>query len=102
VAYLLKAKTVKPAETAVARQQHPWSSLSRWRNCIVASKTTSGKEKKVPVNKVRASLALPPTLKTVRAKVMSRSNRIRRPGESHVKIHNQKVDYSKITSQGKH
>jgi hypothetical protein len=51
------------------------------RNCIVASKNTSEKEKNVPVNKVRAALALPPNLKAVRAKVMFRSNTIRRPCE---------------------
>jgi hypothetical protein len=66
------------------------------KHCIVASKATGEKEKKVPMNKVRVGLAPPPNLKAVKAKVVTRSNQIHRPGESHMKICNKKLDYSKI------
>jgi hypothetical protein len=68
-------------------------------NCIVASKFTGEKEKKVPMNKVWVVLAPPQNLKAVRAKVVSQSNTIHRPGESHVKIHSQKLDYNKIQAE---
>jgi hypothetical protein len=45
------------------------------------------------MNKVWVALAPPPDLKTVKAKVVSWSSTIHRPGENHVKIHNQKQDY---------
>jgi hypothetical protein len=44
---------------------------------------------------VRVALLLHPNLKAARAKVMSPSNMVCRPGEGHVKIRNHKLDYSK-------
>lgn len=58
------------------------------KNCIVASKATGEKEKKVQMNKVRVALAPPSNLKALRTKAVSRSNTICRPDESHMKIHN--------------
>jgi hypothetical protein len=69
------------------------------RNCIVAAETTCKKEKKVPVEKVRVALAPPPYLKALRAKVVCRSNTIHCPDEGHVKVPNQKLDYSKIQAK---
>jgi hypothetical protein len=66
---------------------------------IVASKATGEKEKKVQMNKVRVSLVSPPNLKAVKAKVVSWNNQINRPGDSRVKIRNEKMDYSKIQAK---
>jgi hypothetical protein len=61
-------------------------------NYTVASEATGEKVKKVSVSKVWAGLAPPRNLDAVRAKAHSWSNTSKRPGKSHVKLHNQKLD----------
>jgi hypothetical protein len=67
---------------------------------IVTSNITGEKEMKIPTNKVRMALEQSPNLKVVRAKAVSRTNKIHRPGECHVNMRNQKLDYSKIHAKG--
>jgi hypothetical protein len=62
-----------------------------------ASKATG--EKRVPMNMVW--MGFPPTskLNSVKAKVITWNNTYYRPGESQVKIYNQKRDYSEIQAK---
>jgi hypothetical protein len=94
------AKNMKPTEETVgdpAYMESPVKMERPKKNCIVASKATGEKRKAVPMNKVRVGLAPPPNLKAVRAKVVCWSNH--RASESRVKIHNEKLDYSKIQAK---
>jgi hypothetical protein len=70
-------------------------------NKIVASKPSDKGRMKIQISKVRVGLAPPPNVEAARAKVVSRSNPIHKPSESHVKIHNKKLDYSKIPAKVK-
>jgi hypothetical protein len=62
------------------------------KNYTVASEATGEKEKKVSISKVWVGLAPPRNLNAMRAKAHSWSSTSNRPGESNVKIHNQKLD----------
>jgi hypothetical protein len=66
------------------------------KSCVVASKTTGEKEKKVLMKKMGVGLALSPNLKAKKAKAVSQSSPCNRPGGRDVKIYNKKVDYSKM------
>jgi hypothetical protein len=65
------------------------------KNCIVASKATGKKEKKVQMNKTGVGLTPPSNFKASRAKVVSQTSPCHRPGGRDVK----KVDYSKVKAK---
>jgi hypothetical protein len=62
------------------------------KNYPVASGATGKKENKVSISKVWLGLAPPRNLNAMRARANSWSNTSNRPGKSHVKIYNQKLD----------
>jgi hypothetical protein len=82
-----------------ALTEAPCQDVETQENCTVASNSRREKKKAVVTKKVQVGLAPPPNLKAVRAKVMSWGNTIHRAPKSHVKIHNEKVDYSKVQSK---
>jgi hypothetical protein len=93
---------VKLKEETVGDPAYMESSVKMGRprkNYIVGSKPTDEKKKVVPMNKVQVGLAPPPNLKSVRAKVVSWSNPSHRARDSHVKILNEKLDYSKVKAK---
>jgi hypothetical protein len=82
-----------------AYMESPVKLGSRRENSVVASKATSDREKKVPMNKMGLGLASPPNPKATRSKVVSQSNPCHRPGERPVKISNKNMDYTKIKAK---
>jgi hypothetical protein len=59
----------------------------RRENCIVASKATGDKDKKVPMNKMGLGKASSPNLMARRSKILSQSNPCHRPGERDLKVY---------------
>jgi hypothetical protein len=62
-------------------------------------KASDEKEKKASTSKVWVGLTPPTSLNAARSKTNSRNNASHRPGKSHVKIHNQKFDFSKTQAK---
>jgi hypothetical protein len=69
------------------------------KNDILACKTAGEKEEKEPISEVRVTLSPPPDLKAVRPSVGSGSNTRHKPGQGHVKLCNQKLDFSKTRAR---
>lgn len=63
---------------------------------ILACKTAGEKE---PISELKVSLAPSPDLKAVRPSVGPGSNTRHKPGEVHVNLHNQKLDFSKTRAR---
>jgi hypothetical protein len=68
------------------------------KNDILACKTTGEKEEE-PISKAWVCLAPPPYLGAVRRSVGSVSNTGHKPGKGHVKLRNQKPDFSKTQAR---
>jgi hypothetical protein len=95
------AKIMEFTEENVGDQPYtgsPGKMRRRRENSILASKAT-GKKMAIRINKVKVGLAPSPNLKTVTAKVVSWSNQTHRATGSRVKIHNEKLDYSKVPAK---
>jgi hypothetical protein len=69
------------------------------KNYTVASRASGEKGKKASTSNVGVGSTPPTNLNATRSKANSRSNTSHRPGEGHVKTHNQKLNFIKTQAK---